>query len=225
MELILDASSLSTRAGLACGGVLRWSSPSLSPREHTSQLLPAIVAGLSETSATFRDLELIVVALGPGPFNGLRVAVSTAKGFAAGTGAAVTGISTLEAEAFRCTEEIGAVRPILAVGRSGFATALFMWQLSGWTQVEDTCLMAESTLEAAVDEGVALCGETDALGASLPVDSRKALHLATVRGTRLQALATLGWKRYQSHDVAAATSLQPLYVRPPHITIPRDRRP
>ena len=226
MELILDASSKSTRVGVALKGLLQWSSSPLAPQEHTRQLLPAILEGMESTSTAFRELELIVVALGPGPFNGLRVAVSAAKGLAAGTGSAIAGISTLEAEAHRCLPGTGTVRPVTAAGRTTVATALFEWRDGAWVQVEDARLVDAAELTQFVDDNAPLCGEIDdVFDTAKAAAPERALRMATGNGSRLESLAELGWKRFCAGDVASVAALQPLYARPPHITIPRDRRP
>ena len=207
-------------------GLLQWTSDPLAPQEHTRQLLPAILKGMESTSTAFGELELIVVSLGPGPFNGLRVAVSTAKGLGAGTGAAVVGISTLEAEAHRCSPGTGTVRPVVAAGRTAVATALFEWRDGAWVQVEDTRLVDAAELRQFVDENAPLCGDVDnAFDAAQAAAPEQALRIATSSGSRLESLAELGWKRFIAGDVASVAALQPLYARPPHITIPRDRRP
>jgi len=226
MELILDASSRSTRVGVAQKGLLQWTSEALAPQEHTRQLLPAILKGMESTSTVFHELELIVVALGPGPFNGLRVAVSTAKGLGAGTGAAVVGISTLAAEAHRCSPGTGTVRPVIAAGRTAVATALFEWRDGAWAQVEDTRLVDAAELAQFVDESAPLCGEIDEVFAAAQAAAPElALRIATGSRSRPESLAELGWKRFCAGDVASVSALQPLYARPPHITIPKDRRP
>ncbi|TFH37093.1 MAG: tRNA (adenosine(37)-N6)-threonylcarbamoyltransferase complex dimerization subunit type 1 TsaB [Dehalococcoidia bacterium] len=225
MELILDASSKVTRAGVASQGLLMWTSEPLPPKEHTRRLLPAIVTGLHATSSTFDDVVLIVVALGPGPFNGLRVALSSAKGFAAARGAAIVGISTLEAEAYRCPPAIGTVRPILSAGRTGFATALFAWQDGVWTPTEDARHVDAAEATRFLEEHVYLCGEIDALMELAPASVAPTRCFAAAREPRLEVLAALGWQRYSAGCTSSAAALQPEYARPPHITTPRERRP
>jgi tRNA threonylcarbamoyladenosine biosynthesis protein TsaB len=224
MELILDASSRSTRAGLAADGRLRWTSHPLPPQEHTRQLLPVVLDGLRATAATFADLNLVVVALGPGPFNGLRVAVSTAKGLVIGTGSSLVGISTLEAEAYRCSPDTGTVRIAVAAGRTAFTTALFTWTDSRWVQVEEARHIEGEELRCLDD--FPLSGELDAGDTCSPTrEMPPGRPAATVCGSRIESLATLGWLRYCTGHVASTAVLQPLYARPPHITSPRNRRP
>lgn len=226
MELILDASSSSARVGIAFGGQTAWTTAPLSPLEHTQELLPAILRGLDETHSAWSGLKLIVVALGPGPFNGLRVAVSTAKGLAAGTGADIVGIPTLQAEAHRCTEAV-TVRPVVAAGRRAFATALYTRNEQGWSQVEEARLVDEDDRSVFLEEDIPLCGETERLAMTPPFSAAPLIpqRFAAVAGSRLDSLAALGWQHYVVRDITTMASLQPLYARPPHITTPRDRRP
>lgn len=226
MELIVDAASQCPSAGLSSRGIVGWTSGPLSPREHTRQLLPAILTGLKAMSATFDDLEVIIVSLGPGPFNGLRVAVSTAKGLAAGTGAAVVGISTLEAEAYRCEPSTAKVRPIVCAGQTGFTTALFSWREVEWVQVEDNRHIEVPEVADFLGRCECICGDVEDVLATLPPMSPRGNFSAAIsRCSRLEVLASLGWERYLRGHITSATALQPLYARPPHITAARDRRP
>jgi tRNA threonylcarbamoyl adenosine modification protein YeaZ len=48
-------------------------------RSHAEQLMPLISDCLSEAGVWPRDLDRVIVGLGPGPFTGLRVGVATAQ--------------------------------------------------------------------------------------------------------------------------------------------------
>ncbi|MCK9357381.1 MAG: tRNA (adenosine(37)-N6)-threonylcarbamoyltransferase complex dimerization subunit type 1 TsaB [Dehalococcoidia bacterium] len=226
MELVLDASSPSTLVGVGLRGRLAWTSAPIASQEHTLKLVPEVVRGLEETSSAPADIELITVALGPGAFNALRVAVSAAKGFAMGTGAALVGIETLLAEALRCPQSARRVRPVLRAARAGFATAVFAWQEAQWLKVEEERFVDEATLAQLADAETPLCGDD---AADVCEQLRLAYGIAVSRVppasvSHLEALAAAGWARYRAGDVTPAATLQPLYVRPPHITLPRDRR-
>lgn len=218
MELILDASAEATAIGLADRGTLTWTTESLDAQQHTQQLLPAILRALRQTGTTFQAIRLIVMALGPGPFNGLRVAAATAKGIAVGSEAALVGVPTMRAEAYRCPSSMGTVRPVLRAGRAGFGTALFRWQGDTWEQVEDLSYVGSSDIDRLANGRVPLCGDA----AHLPHGQNQ--HQERERPTRLQTLALLGWHDYVAGRTVTPAALQPIYLRPPHITTPRDRR-
>ncbi len=226
MQLIIDVSATTAALGLSTRSQLIWESRWLTSQDHTMRLVPEILKGLAENAAEPSSLEAVIVALGPGPFNGLRVAVAVAKGLVMGTDASLIGVNTLEAEAYRCPTSGTPVRPVLRAGRAGFATALFTWTDSQWTRIEDERFVEESELQQFAADDVVLCGELDqGLVARLrqSADIRATL-LQDNSPTRLAALALLGWQRKQAGDTSSPATLQPLYVRPPHITTPKHRR-
>jgi tRNA threonylcarbamoyladenosine biosynthesis protein TsaB len=80
---------------------------------HAETLVPWIERLLREADMTARELELLVVAIGPGSFTGLRIGLATAKGLAAGSGCAIVGIPTLDAWAWRHRAFPGIVVPVM----------------------------------------------------------------------------------------------------------------
>jgi tRNA threonylcarbamoyladenosine biosynthesis protein TsaB len=75
------------------------SATTLRPRSHAEQLVPMAVRAVEQAGLRFRDVEVVAVSAGPGSYTGLRIGVSTAKGFATAHGAHLTGVPTLEAYA------------------------------------------------------------------------------------------------------------------------------
>ncbi len=68
----------------------------LRPRAHAERLVPMTAEMLRRTGLTFEDIDAIAVSSGPGSYTGLRIGVSTAKGFARAYGAQLIGVSTLQ---------------------------------------------------------------------------------------------------------------------------------
>lgn len=68
----------------------------LANQDHTRTLLPNVQGVLDAAGATLSKLSGLAVALGPGSFNGLRVGLSTVKGFAIALDLPVIGVGTLE---------------------------------------------------------------------------------------------------------------------------------
>lgn len=63
---------------------------------HVETLVPTIEDLLKDRSWSLRDLDLIVVDVGPGLFTGLRVGVSAARSLAAALGCAIAPVTSLE---------------------------------------------------------------------------------------------------------------------------------
>ena len=63
-----------------------------------AEVLPVMAAeALEKSGITSRDVTNIVVTVGPGAFAGIRVGLAFAKGFAAGAGASLHGVTSLAA--------------------------------------------------------------------------------------------------------------------------------
>jgi len=66
-------------------------------KTHTAFLMKLIHAVLKEVFLSLDDMDGFAITIGPGSFTGLRIGLSSIKGFSAATGKPVVGVSTLEA--------------------------------------------------------------------------------------------------------------------------------
>jgi tRNA threonylcarbamoyladenosine biosynthesis protein TsaB len=67
---------------------------------HAERLMAVIEQAMKKASVTITDIGKIAVSVGPGSFTGVRVGVSTARGFALALKCPAVGISTLQALAY-----------------------------------------------------------------------------------------------------------------------------
>ena len=65
-------------------------------RRHTEVLVPGIEALLQELGISVREIDRVVVDVGPGLFTGLRVGIATAIGFSEGLGVGMVAVTSLE---------------------------------------------------------------------------------------------------------------------------------
>ncbi len=125
MHLAIDTSTNSAGIAIAEGAnilaELTWNCG----QNHSVELMPRITGLMEQSRLKFEDLTGIVVATGPGSFNGLRVGISTAKGIAFSLNIPIIGISTLEMTAYAHAETSLPICAIINAGRSEVAAALF----------------------------------------------------------------------------------------------------
>lgn len=62
------------------------------PYAHAERLMPLARSALAVAGHSLRELDAVVVGLGPGPFTGLRVGIATAAALGDGLGIAVHGV-------------------------------------------------------------------------------------------------------------------------------------
>src|SRR3990172_9448987 len=96
-----------------------------SEQNHSVQLLPNLAHLLNQTKHGLSSVSGIIVAKGPGGYNGLRVGLSTAKGLAFCLNVPMVGISTLEVEAYQHAGMELPVCPIFNAGRGEIAAAIY----------------------------------------------------------------------------------------------------
>lgn len=93
--------------------------------KHAETLMPALERLLGDLQLTAADIDLVVCASGPGSFTGLRIGYATAKGIAAGSGASIVSVSTLDALAWPFSHYPGLVVPVLDARKRRVYAALF----------------------------------------------------------------------------------------------------
>ena len=135
MELAIDTATANASLALAHHDDIIAEFSWHSGQNHSTQLLPSVVYLLNQTGASLQSLDGIIVAQGPGSYNGLRVGISTAKGLAVSLGIPIVGISTLEAAAFAHAATGLPICPILNAGRGEIATATYRRQRHRWRQL------------------------------------------------------------------------------------------
>src|SRR5947199_3873997 len=124
--LALDTSTSTASVALFDGQRVVSESTWLAGREHSTRLLVEVQIALERVGKHAEDVTGLVVARGPGSFTGVRVALSVAKGMAAGLQIPVWGVSSLDVLAFAADEVDLPVRPVVDAGPGRYAPALYV---------------------------------------------------------------------------------------------------
>ncbi len=195
-------------------------------QNHTTQLLPHLAHLLNQIKLSLQSTTGIIVARGPGSFNGLRVGISTAKGLAFSLGIPIVGISTLEVEAYQHAETGLPICPIFNAGRGEIATAIYQKKHSEWRQLIAEQITTVETLCSQITTKTMFCGEFIPLIATQlrkQLKQKAVIPSPTTGLRRASFLAELGLKRLKAGDYDNPATLQPLYLRRPAITQPKHR--
>jgi tRNA threonylcarbamoyl adenosine modification protein YeaZ len=227
MELAIDTSSNIVSVALSHKDEILASLTWQTTQNHTIELLPNLVCLLQRAKVELGSIEAIIVAKGPGSFNGLRVGISTAKGLASALDIPLLGISTLEAEAYPFAFTGLPLRPIHKAGREEIATALYRQKDNEWRCLEAENLTTVKALCRRIKQKTLFCGEipADIISEIQQNLGRQAIIPKSNSLSRASSLAILGWRKLSRGEQNDPVTLQPLYLRPPHITKPRDKTP
>ena len=220
MELAIDTSTAYAGIALSKEGVIIADLVWFVGQNHTVELVPGIMQMLDRAKVNSKSLNALFVAKGPGSFNGLRVGISTVKGFAFALDIPVVAVGTLEIEAY----PFGFTRlPICAIhnaGRGEIAVAMYR-QDDRWQCIEEEHITDPNSLTQKIKEQTLFCGE---IPPDVILQLRQCLgNLAiipssVIRIRRTCYLAELGWQRLSTGYSDNLESLQPIYLRQPPIT-------
>ena len=142
----------------------------------------------------------IVIGLGPGSYAGVRIAIATALGLRPATGAKLRGIPSI------CALEVDE-DDYCVIGDARRQSFFF-------AQIEKGRLTSGPLLESSAELMARLSGLTLPIYNSEPLPQFPAAKLAYPSAGRLAEVARL-------HPAEIDGALEPIYLREPHITVPK----
>ncbi|HLH60398.1 MAG TPA: tRNA (adenosine(37)-N6)-threonylcarbamoyltransferase complex dimerization subunit type 1 TsaB [Ktedonobacteraceae bacterium] len=218
---------------------------------HSVELLERIQRLVAECGNTMQDIDGVAVATGPGSFNGLRVAVASAKALAFALQRPLVGVSTLDIIAAQQQQWHGPICSILDAGRSEVYAACYLFDamdqegeiIYQMRRLSDYLLLTPQDLSAylknQLSAWVGIPGERDLppflfCGEIIPA-AREALHqllpehsffVNPLQATRhASTLAMLAMQRILEGLVDDPLLLEPMYLRRPSITTSTRKQP
>jgi tRNA threonylcarbamoyladenosine biosynthesis protein TsaB len=219
---------------------------------HSVALLVNIQRLVAECGKSVRDIEAVAVARGPGSFNGLRVALATAKTLAFTLNIPLVGACTLDIIATQQRQWHGPICAVLEAGRSELYAACYVFDEmhSGSSDVtytmrrlSDYLLLTPQRLGSYLQDqssewlGVPgerqlpsflFCGElSQASREALYIQMQdKSLFTGSIQATRhASTLALLALQLLREGKEDDPLLLEPLYLRRPSITTSARKQP
>jgi tRNA threonylcarbamoyladenosine biosynthesis protein TsaB len=190
-----------------------------SANRHTVELMPQVAAMMAQANAKPADLRAVAVALGPGSFTGLRVALAAAKGLALANDLTLLGVPTLDAVAYPHQSQPAPVVALVQAGRGRVCWAIYAHGPGGWAnqgpfRVSTVAEMAATIVRPVVFAGELLPADQETLTGLL---GRTRAHFLPPALTLRRAgyLAELAWKRFANGEADDPATLNPIYLHEP----------
>jgi len=197
--LALECSTARGSVAASSGGEQVFSERFTAARGHGSALFEVLERALKALG----KCDQVIVGLGPGSYSGVRIAIAAAIGLELGLDCALAGIPSIAAIE---TEE----RSYLVVGDAR-RQQFFLARVDDGIVTEGPILLSLSDLEQRATSAGAL-----PVFSSAPITTLPYLRIAFPSA---EMLALLGEQR---QGIVASGSLDPIYLREPHITQPRE---
>ena len=192
---------------------------------HSEFLVPAIDFCFDQVGWSPRDIDGIVIDIGPGLYTGIRVGLATAQGLAATLGVPVIPVSALDALALDAATGRRHIWSVIDVRRGELAVASYRPVPGGVVRDGPPELIDPDGLRALLDSDPSdslLVGDVPAL------DERVLRGLHRVKTGRprypsARAVAEIGAGKLDRDELPHPDEIRPMYLRDPDVTINWDR--
>jgi tRNA threonylcarbamoyl adenosine modification protein YeaZ len=198
--LAIDTSTTRGSVAVLRDGEMLFAENFVADRSHSASLF-VLLTHAKEAAGAF---DRIVVGLGPGSYAGVRIAIAAAIGLQMANDAELLGIPSVAALETSHTHYV-------AVGDARRQTFY-------WSEIEDGVCTDGPRLLTEEEFRQKLAASTLPAYASEPVPDFPGIELSLPCATKLARLAQA------ERGVVARGPLEPIYLREPHITQPKERK-
>jgi tRNA threonylcarbamoyladenosine biosynthesis protein TsaB len=189
-----------------------------SANRHTAELMPRVAHMLAQAGVASTNLRAVAVALGPGSFTGLRVALAAAKGLALAGHLALLGVPTLDAVAYPHSRQPLPVIAVVQAGRGRVCWAPYAHGPAGWAAVAPYGLATIAALATPISRPTLIAGElapADREQLAALTGGQAVLLPPALSTRRAGYLAEMAWRRFTAGERDDLASLSPIYLHEP----------
>jgi tRNA threonylcarbamoyladenosine biosynthesis protein TsaB len=177
---------------------------------HAEKLHVFIAELLSENQLQFSDLNAVAVSQGPGSYTGLRIGVSSAKGFCYALNIPMIAIDTLQLLAKQIQIEDGIIIPMIDARRMEVFSAFYD---KNYQQIRNTqAEIIDETSYQEISEKIHLVGDgTEKLKNTL-TDNKFIFHSDVVFPSAKQ-MTQLSFDKFLKNDFVDVAYFEPYYLK------------
>jgi tRNA threonylcarbamoyladenosine biosynthesis protein TsaB len=211
--LIIETSGRPGQVALAVGESLLAAVHLEEVRRHARDLAPAVAALLRVQGWKPRDLQGVIVSLGPGSYTGLRVGVISARTLCYAIGCPLLGIETFAAIAAQAPDNVSRLDVLADAQQDKVYVQLFKRSGEAWKPTAPLSIRTVDDWLAGRDPEAWVSGPgIDRHVHRLPAG----LNLVEpgLRTPQSESLLRIGLARYRMGEQADVWSLEPIYLRP-----------
>lgn len=223
--LAIDTATPASSVAIGDGETLRGLAVNVERRGHVKFLIPAIDFCLGQAGWAVRDIELVAVDVGPGPYTGLRCGISTAQAFAAAIGAPMATVSSLTTIAVRAATGRRRIWPVVDMRRGLIAVAPFAPLPGGVAPDGEARIVSPGDFKVMLECEV---GDSLVVGdwQSIPEATWTGLHrvrMGRPRYPSAAAILEIASMKAKHGKISGPEDVRPDYMREPDVQINWER--
>jgi tRNA threonylcarbamoyladenosine biosynthesis protein TsaB len=177
---------------------------------HAEKLHVFIEQILVESDVQFSELNAIAVSQGPGSYTGLRIGVSSAKGFSYALNIPLIAIDTLQLLAKQIQIDNGIILPMIDARRMEVFSAMYD---SNYNQIRATQaeIIDESSYQE-ISETIHLVGDGIGKFTNTLTDEKFVFHNEVVYPSANE-MSALSFEKYQQSEFVDVAYFEPFYLK------------
>ncbi|MBI5749420.1 MAG: tRNA (adenosine(37)-N6)-threonylcarbamoyltransferase complex dimerization subunit type 1 TsaB [Nitrospinae bacterium] len=226
----IDTSTNQGSVAIAEGGSLLSESFLPLNSSYSKTLINSLDDLLKKCKIGINDIDGFAVSIGPGSFTGLRIGLSTCKGFNLATGKPIVPVGTLDAivesyfsdsgffqsSIFNLQSPILLLCPILDAKKGEVYASLYKYEKGVIKKVEDDMAISPERLCEKINEPVIFFGDGIKSYGDFIRDKLNGLayfYGDAQKNSVAASIALLGGKKIERGDIEDSTALKPKYIR------------
>ena len=177
---------------------------------HAEKLHVFIEQILAESNVQFSELNAIAVSQGPGSYTGLRIGVSSAKGFSYALNIPLIAVDTLQLLAKQISIANGIILPMIDARRMEVFSAMYD---SNYNQIRATQaeIIDESSYKE-ISETIHLVGDGIGKFTNTLTDEKFVFHNKVVYPSAKE-MSALSFEKFQNSDFVDVAYFEPFYLK------------
>ena len=177
---------------------------------HAEKLHVFIEQILAESNVQFSELNAVAVSQGPGSYTGLRIGVSSAKGFSYALNIPLIAVDTLQLLAKQISIANGIILPMIDARRMEVFSAMYD---SNYNQIRATQaeIIDESSYKE-ISETIHLVGDGIGKFTNTLTDEKFVFHNEVVYPSAKE-MSALSFEKFQNSDFVDVAYFEPFYLK------------
>jgi tRNA threonylcarbamoyladenosine biosynthesis protein TsaB len=177
---------------------------------HAEKLHVFIEQILAESNVQFSELNAVAVSQGPGSYTGLRIGVSSAKGFSYALNIPLIAVDTLQLLAKQISIANGIILPMIDARRMEVFSAMYD---SNYNQIRATQaeIIDESSYKE-ISETIHLVGDGIGKFTNTLTDEKFVFHNEVVYPSANE-MSALSFEKFQNSDFVDVAYFEPFYLK------------
>ncbi len=193
------------------------------PMKHSQELTLLIQDSIEELGLSFNELDAVSISQGPGSYTALRVGTSVAKGICYACDKPLIAVDTLEALAYATALELTAdfYCPMIDARRKEVYTSFFNNKITA-VKPRQSLILDTTTFTEYAQKGQLIAFSGNGSPKFKEMVDRPEFLFSAVRCSAVNSIP-LALKAYEKKEFESIAYFEPVYLKPPNITIPKKR--